>query len=367
MLFATSLLLFLGELRFRFSVFIFTFNLTATSISVIKPTPALSPPSSPDFSSAQKKGSIDLHETVHMGMRRAVAATQTTKTSRKRSPQNDASSPPLKRVKTAAAIAASPQVKKGGQGAKVSTQTPFLNTAPTARLEVFVFGDGSAGELGLGNKDAIEVQRPRLNHILDPNSVGVVSLAAGGMHAVALTHNNKILTWGVNDLNALGRDTIWEGELRDINGEKDSDSGESEPDLNPRESNPTPISADRFPAGTRFVQVAAGDSATFSLTDEGLVYGWGTFRVSLASIIIHILKLTVSDRIVAASLVSTSSLITNSSNFNASLCLSQTSRESSNSALGTTSVSRLTKKELCFPGAVASRVNLGAVLSSVVA
>lgn len=151
-----------------------------------------------------------------------------------------------------------------------------------------MFGDGSAGELGLGNKDAIEVQRPRLNHNLDPNSVGVVSLAAGGMHGVALTHNNRILTWGVNDLSALGRDTTWVGGMRDINRVKESDSDESEPDLSPQESNPTAIPADKFPAGTRFVQVAAGESATFALTDEGLVYGWGTFRVSLASIKIHI-------------------------------------------------------------------------------
>ena len=132
------------------------------------------------------------------------------------------------------------------------------------------------------------MKHPRLNHNLNPKSVGVVSVAAGGMHAVALTQNNEILTWGVNDLSALGRDTTWEGEMRDMNGENDSDSDDSEPDLNPRESNPTAIPADKFPAGTRFVQVAAGDSATFALTDEGLVYGWGTFRVSLTFIMIHI-------------------------------------------------------------------------------
>jgi regulator of chromosome condensation len=131
-----------------------------------------------------------------------------------------------------------------------------------------VFGDGSSGELGLGTNDAIEVQRPRPNRSLDPKSVGVVSLAAGGMHAVALTHDNGILTWGVNDLSALGRDTTWEGRMRDINEENDSDFDGSDSDLNQRESNPTPIPADKFPAGTRFDQVTAGDSTTFILTDE---------------------------------------------------------------------------------------------------
>jgi regulator of chromosome condensation len=239
-----------------------------------------------------------------MGVRRATATTQITTTSRKRSLPDD-THPPPKRVKAPAATAANPLSKKDGRGAKSPTQKPSLNAVPTTRLGVFVFGDGSAGELGLGNKDAVEVESPRLNYNLDPKSVGVVSLAAGGMHAVALTHNNKILTWGVNDLSALGRDTTWEGRMRDINGDKDSDSDESEPDLNPQESNPAAISADKFPAGTRFVQVAAGDSATFALTDDGFVYGWGTFRVSLAFIKIHIIEPTASYRIAEASLVST--------------------------------------------------------------
>jgi regulator of chromosome condensation len=32
--------------------------------------------------------------------------------------------------------------------------------------------------------------------------------------------------------------------------------------------------------GTVFAQLAAGDNSTFALTEDGLVYGWGTFRVS---------------------------------------------------------------------------------------
>jgi regulator of chromosome condensation len=102
------------------------------------------------------------------------------------------------------------------------------------------------------------------------------------MHAVALTHDHKVLTWGVNDLSALGRDTTWGSRMRNIDGDSDSDASDS--DLNPRESNPTAIPADKFPTGTKFVQAAAGDSTTFVLTDEGFVYGWGTFRASVAFI-----------------------------------------------------------------------------------
>ncbi|KAL2007224.1 hypothetical protein VTN00DRAFT_8662 [Thermoascus crustaceus] len=66
--------------------------------------------------------------------------------------------------------------------------------------------------------------------------------------------------------------------MRDIDAEDDPDSDDSDSGLNPRESPPTPIPMDRFPPGTKIVQVAAGVSTTFVLTDEGLVYGWGTFR-----------------------------------------------------------------------------------------
>ena len=76
----------------------------------------------------------------------------------------------------------------------------------TEPLKVFVFGEGSSGELGLGaTKKAIDVKRPRFNEAL--TNMNVVKIATGGMHVVALTKDNKILTWGVNDNAALGRDT----------------------------------------------------------------------------------------------------------------------------------------------------------------
>ena len=97
------------------------------------------------------------------------------------------------------------------------------------------------------------------------------------MHTIALTNQNKIVTWGVNDKGALGRDTAWEGGLRDADA---SDSESEDGDLNPKESTPTEIPASAFSEDAKFVQVAAGDSCSFVLTDTGLVYGWGTFLVS---------------------------------------------------------------------------------------
>ena len=164
-----------------------------------------------------------------------------------------------------------------------------LNTAPTEKLHVFVCGSGESGELGLGvDKKAINVKRPRLNANLAADKVGVVQVATGGMHCLSLTHDNKILSWGVNDQGALGRDTTWDGGLRDVDDDKSDASSDSGDDtgLNPLEATPTAIPSEHFPDGTVITQVAAGDSCSFALTEEGKVYGWGTFRVSWSVIFI---------------------------------------------------------------------------------
>jgi regulator of chromosome condensation len=156
-----------------------------------------------------------------------------------------------------------------------------LNTRPSERLNIYVFGTGDNGELGLGHvvrngKKPKRVFRPRLNDLLDPETVGVVQIAVGGMHCAALTHDNKIYTWGVNDLGALGRDTTKERKEED-----DDSDDEDDMDLDPKESTPTAIPSDSFPDGVEFAQLVASDSATFAVTTTGSVYGWGTFTVSI--------------------------------------------------------------------------------------
>ena len=160
----------------------------------------------------------------------------------------------------------------------------IINEPPARRLRIYVFGSNQQAELGLGGGASVDdVRRPRLNPHLDPTTVGVVQVSAGGMHTAALTSDNRILTWGVNDLGALGRNTDWEGDLRDIDTE-DSDSDEGA--LNPKEATPTPIDlgAELLIEARRFVQVAAGDNFTLALTANGTVYGWGTFKASSPSI-----------------------------------------------------------------------------------
>ena len=192
--------------------------------------------------------------------------------------QEDSNSRPAKRAKITKRKAP-PKPK----AVKPAPPKVVINNAPTVRLDVYVCGEGSAGELGLGNaKGVTDVKRPRLNPHLKASEIGVVHVATGGMHAAALTHDNRILTWGVNDQGALGRDTNYEGGLRNIDDDAASDSSEDSNDigLNPREATPTAVLAEAFPVGTTFTQLAAGDSCTFALTDDGFVYGWGTFRVS---------------------------------------------------------------------------------------
>lgn len=200
---------------------------------------------------------------------------------RARTDSGSASDAPQARPKAKAVTAKrkAPAVKAPAE--KKQKPKNIINEAPQDVLNVYVFGDGTNGELGLGTgKNCAEVKRPRLNPHLDAAKVGVVALAVGGMHTAVLTKDNKIFTWGVNDQGALGRDTAWDGGLRDMDddnsdSDSDSDTGAS---LNPKESTPTEIELSGVPEGTVWTRIAASDSATFALTDDGLIYGCGTFR-----------------------------------------------------------------------------------------
>ena len=200
------------------------------------------------------------------------AASKTTSTAdKKKAPAGGAAS-----RKRKAADDAQPPAKK----ARLVKKGPVINEVPITKLDVFVYGEGSGGELGLGSAgNVLDVKRPRLNPNLAADKVGVVQVAVGGMHCAALTHDNKIYTWGVNDQGALGRNTTWDGGMRDIDADENSED-ENDSGLNPLESTPMTIPAESFPEGTIFTQLACGDSTTFAVTDDGQVWGWGTFRVS---------------------------------------------------------------------------------------
>ncbi|KAG6086300.1 hypothetical protein E4U15_000758 [Claviceps sp. LM218 group G6] len=158
-----------------------------------------------------------------------------------------------------------------------STADGPINRAPTQRLDVVVFGSGENGELGLGSirydrKNPVVADKPRVNHLLRADEVGVVQVAVGVRHCAALTHDGVVLTWGLNDSRALGRNTTsWE-HSKDIDYKHATD-------INSLESTPLPVEGLSH-LGLKITQVAATDNATFALTDSGFVYGWGTFHDS---------------------------------------------------------------------------------------
>lgn len=167
--------------------------------------------------------------------------------------------------------------------AKTRRARMTVNEVPTQVVEVFVCGEGEMGELGLGTGDtALGVRRPRLNPLLGSKEVGVVAVALGGMHCLAITKENTILSWGVNDQGALGRDTKYSGGLVDADQAAQGQQDDENNGLNPLEANPTAIPSEYFPPDAVFVGVAAGDSCSFAWTTTGIVFGWGTFRVSRA-------------------------------------------------------------------------------------
>ncbi|KAK5052712.1 hypothetical protein LTR84_002578 [Exophiala bonariae] len=261
-----------------------------------KPKPATKSAARPTAKSTKRKAEDDLEdEPKTNGVKRVKSRTTTPVSEPEPAPApanatTKAKAAATKTTKPAATEAptksTAPKTTKPAAVTKTATKTKAkakveINHAPTEKLNVYVFGEGSSGELGLGSaKGQTEVKRPRYNPNLSPETAGVVALSVGGMHTAALTHDNKILTWGVNDQGALGRDTAWDGGLRDLAddaSDSDSDSG-SETAINPKESTPAEADFTGLPTDLKFTQVVTTDSATFVLTAEGDVYGWGTFR-----------------------------------------------------------------------------------------
>ncbi|KAJ0000248.1 hypothetical protein NQD34_012090 [Periophthalmus magnuspinnatus] len=111
---------------------------------------------------------------------------------------------------------------------------------------VLVLGQGDVGQLGLG-EDIMERKKPAFVTLPEQ----MVQVVAGGMHSVCLSNTGHVYTFGCNDEGALGRDTSEEGS----------------------ETVPGKVELEQ-----KVLQVSAGDSHSAALTEEGVVYVWGSFR-----------------------------------------------------------------------------------------
>ncbi|GAB0100562.1 Probable E3 ubiquitin-protein ligase HERC2 [Sergentomyia squamirostris] len=112
--------------------------------------------------------------------------------------------------------------------------------------KVFSFGEGEDGKLGHGNR--LTLDKPKLIEAL--RSKRIRDVACGSSHSAAITSSGELYTWGLGEYGRLGH-------------------GDNSTQLKPKL-----VSA---LLGHRVVQVACGsrDAQTLALTEEGLVFSWG--------------------------------------------------------------------------------------------
>ncbi|GJN92900.1 hypothetical protein Rhopal_005940-T1 [Rhodotorula paludigena] len=153
-----------------------------------------------------------------------------------------------------------------------SFAVPELPAPEDAPRTVFVFGAGDMGQHGLGTDSTVldEIKRPR-RHVGFEEWIeggengwegGVADLVCGGMHTLAINNEGKVYSWGVNDHAALGRVT-------------------NKPDVESEELESRPMEVEQLGSDLqpfRAVRVAAGDSVSLAISENGEVRAWGSFR-----------------------------------------------------------------------------------------
>lgn len=112
--------------------------------------------------------------------------------------------------------------------------------------KIFSWGEGDDGKLGHGNR--LNLDKPRMIDVL--RNKRIRDIACGSSHSAAITSNGELYTWGLGEYGRLGH-------------------GDNVTVLKPR--------LIQALVGYRVVQVACGsrDAQTLALTDEGLVFSWG--------------------------------------------------------------------------------------------
>lgn len=154
--------------------------------------------------------------------------------------------------------------------------------------QLFVFGNGDMGQHGLGTDVIDEIKRPRKHVWVDEKNTsgalgvgGFEQIAAGGMHTLAVDGNGRLWSWGINDNAALGRQTGREPdteaevfETQPMRVEGLAPNGKGVLAGSKEAGGGTEGEVDIF----RATRVAAGDSISAALSEDGQVRVWGSFR-----------------------------------------------------------------------------------------
>jgi uncharacterized repeat protein (TIGR01451 family) len=116
---------------------------------------------------------------------------------------------------------------------------------------VWSWGRNGNGELGLGGAQGIPatVNVPTQVVGLGPGS-GVIAIAAGGVHSMALKSDGTVLTWGLNVVGELG--------------------------AGPINNQTAPVQVTGFGQGSGAIAIAAGASHNLVLRSDGSVAAWGS-------------------------------------------------------------------------------------------
>ncbi|KAI0319238.1 regulator of chromosome condensation 1/beta-lactamase-inhibitor protein II [Amylostereum chailletii] len=150
--------------------------------------------------------------------------------------------------------------------------------------QIFVWGTGNFGQFGMGPNLLDEFPKPKKNMWVEekmgeglfgptPGS-GIINVAAGGLHSLFIDENGTIWSCGVNDDAALGRVT------KDV---PDPETPGKVLDVDVLTSVPHPLQT-LVDENYKAVRIAAGDSISASISTEGQLRVWGSFRANEGSL-----------------------------------------------------------------------------------
>ncbi|KAF8706816.1 chromosome condensation (RCC1) repeat, partial [Rhizoctonia solani] len=211
----------------------------------------------------------------------ATKEEETAQESTQPEPETEAPKPKVNGVKKTDSLLSNSS-RRRGQPPKPKPAGTTLNSVPAIpdhprpAYQILVFGNGDSSQFGMGPNATGEYPRPRMQKFfktasdegkLGGEGAGVESLAAGGLHTLAIDEAGKVWTWGTNDDGALGR--LVEGpDPEDPSKTIDSDVAESTPTVL------NTLAEEQF----RAVSVAAGNNVSLALGTNGQLRAWGSFR-----------------------------------------------------------------------------------------